>query len=49
MYVGDIVKLYARYQYLIWYCMDREVSFCNIYVIQQDTQYLMINFIRNIQ
>ena len=22
---------------------------CNIYVIQQDTQYLMINFIRNIQ
>ena len=28
--------------------MDR-VSFCNIYVIQQDTQYLMINFIRNIQ
>ena len=32
---------------LIWYCMDR-VSFCNISVIQQDTQYLMINFIHNI-
>ena len=28
--------------------MDR-VSFCNIYVIQRDTQYLMINFIHNIQ
>ena len=26
--------------------MDR-VSSCNIYVIQQDTQYLMINFIHN--
>ena len=22
---------------------------CNIYVIQQDTQYLMINFVHNIQ
>ena len=32
---------------LIWYCCDR-VSFCNISVIQQDTQYLMINFIHNI-
>ena len=32
----------------ISYCMDR-VSFCSIYVIQQDTQYLMINFIHNIQ
>ena len=32
----------------IGYCMDR-VSFCNISVIQQDTQYLMINFIHNIQ
>ena len=32
----------------IWYCVDR-VAFCNIYVIQQDTQYLMINFINNIQ
>ena len=30
------------------YCMDR-ASFCNISVIQQDTHYLMINFIRNIQ
>ena len=28
--------------------MDR-VSFCNISVIQQDTQYLLINFIHNIQ
>ena len=28
--------------------MDR-VSFCNVYVIQQDTQYLMINFFHNIQ
>ena len=28
--------------------MDR-VSFCNIPVIQQDTQYLMINLIHNIQ
>ena len=34
--------------YNFWYCMDR-VSFCNIYVIQQDTQYMMINFIHNIQ
>ena len=33
---------------IIWYCMDR-VLFCNIYVIQQETQYLMINFIHNIQ
>ena len=32
----------------LWYCMDR-LSFFNIYVIQQATQYLMINFIRNIQ
>jgi hypothetical protein len=31
-----------------WYFMDR-VSFCNVSVIQQDTQYLMINFIHNIQ
>ena len=31
-----------------WYCMDH-VTFCNISVIQQDTQYLMINFIHNIQ
>ena len=30
------------------YSMDR-VSFCNISVIQQDTQYLVINFIHNIQ
>jgi hypothetical protein len=35
-------------QLLIWYYMDR-VSFCNTYVIQQDTQYLMINFIHNIR
>ena len=35
-------------QILISYCMDR-VSFCNIYVIQQDTKYLMINFMHNIQ
>ena len=28
--------------------MDR-VTFCNIYVLQQDAQYLMINFIHNIQ
>ena len=34
--------------FVLWYCMDR-VSFCNIYVIQKDTQYLMINFIHNIQ
>ena len=27
--------------------MDR-VSFCNIYAIQQDTQYLMINFMNKI-
>ena len=32
----------------LWYCTDY-VSFCNIYVIQQDTQDLMINFIHNIQ
>ena len=33
---------------LIWYGMDC-VIFWNISVIQQDTQYLMINFIHNIQ
>ena len=32
---------------LTWYCMDR-VSSCNIYVIQQDTQCFIIEFIRNI-
>ena len=31
-----------------WYFMDR-VSFCNIYITQRDTQYLMINFMQNIQ
>ena len=34
--------------FLIWYCMDL-LSFCIMNVMQQDTQYLMINFIHNIQ
>ena len=34
--------------HIIWYCMDC-VSFCNIYVIQQGAQYLMIKFIHNVQ
>ena len=34
--------------FVVSYCMDR-VSFCNVCVIQQDTQYLTINFIHNIQ
>ena len=29
--------------------MDLKINSNNIYVIQQDTQYLMINFIHNIQ
>ena len=36
--------LTSTYQISIWYCMNR-LSFCNIYVIQRDTQYLMILFI----
>ena len=34
--------------YFFLYFMDR-VLFCNISVIQQDTQYLMINFVHSFQ
>ena len=53
----DITKLIAVFRnlkippdnstrHLTWYCMD-SVSSCNIYVIQQDTQCFMIEFIHN--
>ena len=36
----------CKWSVLTWYCMDRASS-CNIYVIQQDTQCFMIEFIHN--
>jgi hypothetical protein len=41
------IKITNKRYCVILYRMDR-VSDCSISVIQQDTQYLMINFIHNI-